>query len=156
MNPFGIAAGHLNRVATSAALGAMRGGVAGGALRAGAWGARGMGAYMGGLARGNPTVWGATLGGAWGMASDDTSVLGGAAIGASAGRYGAAGWRLADRAARIGGINTFRGSSAAIWRGMRNQGQADWRMAWGQGRSAATYIGRTSRRGYNSFKGLFA
>lgn len=155
INPFGMAAGRLNQFAAGAAMGSVAGGWGGRGMTAAAWGSHGLGSYMGALARGNPTVWGATLGAGWGMASDDTSVLGGAAIGAGIGRYGGAGNRLMWAAARAG-RNTPMAGLSYFGRGVMGQGRRDWRFAYAQGRASASYIGSTSRRAWGRIRGLWA
>ena len=80
---------------------------------------------------------GMVTGGAWGMMSDDTSVLGGAmmgaGIGAVGGRYGGAGLRraaLGRRGIGVGGERTITGMTGAaigFGKGVRNAAMADYR-----------------------------
>lgn len=103
--------------------------------------------------------WGGIAGGLWGAMSDDTSVFGGALMGAGIGagtaRYGGAGWRNMWGAARFRGMNTFGAGMTAFGRGMRRQARADWRMALSQGTAARAYIGGGLNRGYNKFRAMW-
>jgi len=85
----------------------------------------GKGLATAGAARflGNRTAIGAVAGGLYGAMSDDTSVLGGALMGAGAARYLGAGFRLAGRAKWAG---TF-GYGRVFGRGMINRAGLDWR-----------------------------
>lgn len=98
------------------------------------------------LARSSLT--GAGIGAAYGAFSDNTSVLGGAAMGAMGGfayptlRAGAQGlWK-----GSMGGAGWL-GSFSRAGRNMADQ------LAW-DGAKASRYIGRTARRAYNNFSAL--
>ncbi len=85
----------------------------------------GGGAYTAG-ARG--MVYGGAAGGLYGAMSDDTSVIGGALMGAAAGRYGASGLRRGLLGRRgIGGVASpgLGGFSQGFYRGVRNRARAD-------------------------------
>jgi len=97
------------------------------------------------------TIAGAAAGGAYGAFSDDTSVLGGMAMGAVAGRYG-------GQAIRSG-----RGAMGALRSGVGAMGPvvpSSLGKAFGQsvmygGGSSARLIGNDITKAYNGFKGLF-
>ena len=92
------------------------------------------------------TAIGAGVGGAYGMMSGDTSVLGGAMMGAGAARYGGAGFRrgmLGWRGIGVSDVRTI-GFGQGFYRGVANMARADARGA----RMAAN-------RGYGKIRGLF-
>lgn len=103
-------------------------------------------------------AWGGLVGAGWGAVSDDTSVLGGALMGAGIGaggaRYGGAGWRVMDRAARTG-RNTFRPGMNYFWKGAAGQARRDWRSALVQGSASKAYIGGGLNKGYNKFRAMW-
>jgi hypothetical protein len=80
---------------------------------------------------------GAAVGAAWGMVSSDTSILGGAAIGAGLG-FGIPGARAGYRSFRRGG--GIGGAGNAAWNNMRRRGIV-----------SGALIGRTANKGYNAF-----
>jgi hypothetical protein len=106
--------------------------------RTGYTGGRAMGQSARAFAR-TPTgmgmIGGAGVGGMYGAVSDDTSIIGGmmggAALGALGGRYGAAGSRRAGlgyRGIGVGGDKTvtgIRGAMAGFGRGIRTKGRMD-------------------------------
>ena len=83
---------------------------------------------------------GAGIGALWGAASDDTSVLGGAAMGALGG--------FAFPSARAGLSALNKGG------GLRSAGRAVASQLKSDGIAASRYIGNTAKRGYNSFRGF--
>lgn len=89
---------------------------------------------------------GAGLGGMYGAVADDTSVLGGALMGAGA-AYGHA-------AARHVGLRGLRTYSRLRARGV-GAGAAAAGGARVMGRTSSRFIGKTAQRGYNSFKGMY-
>ena len=123
-----------------------------------AWGAAGRGAWSGtkGLATGRfgatatGAFYGGAAGGAWGMASEDTSVLGGmmmgAGMGAAGGRYGGAAVRgvmRANRAAAKIGAPRWPASQLA-----RRAGGA----AWGQIKRDALLVSNKASNGFSAMK----
>ncbi len=83
----------------------------------------------------------------------DNSILGGA-MGAglyAGGRYG---MRLGQRG--LGLYNLARRGGRTPMRAMGIAGRRMWRAAMTDGRSSARYIGNTARKGYNSFRSVFA
>ena len=96
------------------------------------------------------TGYGALAGAGWGAASDDTSVLGGAAIGAGLGRYGRAGYagatrRLSSRAQMKKAASGW-GGFASVGAGMagggiKRQAKRDFMKMSRMGRNAGNYIG---------------
>jgi hypothetical protein len=69
----------------------------------------------------NRTVIGALAGAGWGAMSNDTSVLGGALMGAAGARYLGAGIK------RMGIARGFGASARAFGRGAMNRARLDWR-----------------------------
>lgn len=118
----------------------------------GNWGALGRGIWNAGGRTGQGALIGAGIGGAYGAMSDNTSVLGGMAIGAGLGaggaRYGGAGL-LAATKGFTGGFNP-----RAFGQGVKNMVGRDYLSARMAGRSA--YRGATQRanKAMNSFPGL--
>lgn len=102
-------------------------------------------------ANGFNTLAGAAIGGAYGAMSDDTSVLGGMAIGAVAGRYGGQGVRT-GRAAYRG----FRSGVGAVGPVQpMAMGQAFGSSVKMAGNSSYNLIGNDLTKTYNGFRGLF-
>ena len=76
----------------------------------------------------NRTAMGAMAGAGWGMMSDDTSVMGGALMGAAAGRYLGAGAMSAAYSGRGLGFNaSLRAYGRAFGRGVSNMARRDFR-----------------------------
>lgn len=162
MNPFYSMGGHTGWWAVAAAQKAAAAGTwggrgwraASGALRAGT-------SYLGALGAGNPTAWGATVGAGYGMASDDTSIIGGGLMGAGLGRYGGAAALGAYNAPAFrAGVLSFGAFSPGIagraaWGAFKNQGKADWRAAWTNGVASKGFIGRTKNRAVNGWRALW-
>jgi hypothetical protein len=77
---------------------------------------------------GNRTAVGAVAGAGYGAISDDTSVLGGALMGAGAGRYLGAGVLSAMHSGRgLGFGASVRAYGQAFGRGVSNMARRDWR-----------------------------
>lgn len=96
---------------------------------------------------GTPTGIGAIAGGAWGMVSDDTSVLGGALMGGLGGRYGYSAMRrglLGRRGIGVGRGDTYTGAfgfGVGAAKGLVNRTRMDFRGA----SLMANGIGKTIR-----------
>ncbi|RKZ06472.1 hypothetical protein DRQ25_13840 [Candidatus Fermentibacteria bacterium] len=75
---------------------------------------------------GNRTVLGAMGGAAWGAVSSDTSVIGGALMGAAGARYLGAGFKRAGLGGLRGGIGSY---GRAFGRGVVNRARLDFRGA---------------------------
>jgi hypothetical protein len=102
------------------------------------------------------TGWGAAAGGIYGGISNDTSVLGGAAMGAGLARYGGS------------GIWSARQSWNTLGRGTNRLSRFGWNMLGGgvaagsgaathaimEGVAAGMFIGKTAGRAVNGFRGL--
>ena len=77
---------------------------------------------------GNRTAVGAAVGGLYGAMSDNTSVLGGALMGAAAGRYLGAGFLSAAHSGKGLGFNaSLRAYGSAFKRGFSNMARRDFR-----------------------------
>lgn len=102
-----------------------------GSMAAGHVAMRGLSAAKGVLTgRYGSTAAGAAWGAGWGMASGDTSVLGGAAMGAGIGRYGAAGLRAAAKTGRgLGFRDSAKAYGIGFGGGVLNRMQRDYRGA---------------------------
>lgn len=115
---------------------------------AGNWARLGWGAAKGQLgARTQTTMLGAIAGAGWGVMSNDTSVLGGALIGAGIGRYGGAGLRRGRFGYRGIGVSGAQGKMSAVEgfvRGVWNRGSMDFRSAR-----------MMANQGYSKIKGLY-
>lgn len=113
----------------------------------GAWG-RGMGSVLWSSRPAGTT--GALAGGLYGAMSDNTSVLGGAAMGFGIGRYGGAGLRAMRG---IGAGLPFGAHARAMFgaglRGMSGMARGDISRAWNYGVSRGGIWGRRLYRGYN-------
>ncbi len=93
---------------------------------------------------------GAAAGALYGAISDDTSVLGGAMMGAGIGagmRYGAKGISVMNRTAS-GGLG------AGFTRGFTGMARRDFRSALAVGKMSAVSIGNTLTKGYGRIRGL--
>lgn len=115
-----------------------------------------MGTYMAGAGRSamaqmgaNPalrrTAIGAAMGGAYGGMSSDTSVLGGALMGAGAARYGGAGMKMASNAgAGMGFASSVKAYGGAFARGVAGRARLDARGAR-----------MMANQGYGKFRSMF-
>ncbi len=98
---------------------------------------------MGGAAQ---AAMGAAIGGMYGATSDNTSVLGGALMGAGAMRYGASGIRRAALGRRGIGVGSpgMLGMGHGFYRGVVNRARMD-----------ARGVRMSANRGYGKIRGLF-
>ena len=107
-----------------------------------------MGTYMAGAMgnTGRRTLIGAAFGGTYGAMSDNTSIIGGAMMGAGLARYGGAAVRRGMLGYRGIGVSTpgIRGAIMGANRGIRNRGMQDYR------RSRVL-----ANRGYSKIRGIF-
>ena len=117
-------------------------------------------AFWSGLgAAGKSTLAGAAAGGLYGAMSKDTSVLGGAIMGAGLGRYGASGFRrgmLGYRGIGVSGAGGLSGAFRGFGRGVRNAFSRDFRgasMLANRGYSRI-WSGMKSRRGIMTGGGM--
>jgi hypothetical protein len=122
-----------------------------------------VGTYMAGAGRqglaqmaANPalrrTAIGAAMGGAYGGMSGDTSVLGGALMGAGLARYGGAGMLAASRSGRgLGFMGSVKAYGTAFGGGVANLARRDAMRVRMAGRSARM----AANRGYGKIRGLF-
>lgn len=98
------------------------------------------------------TVTGAGIGAGWGMASDDTSVIGGAMMGAGIGAGVGYGGSLYRNPAVRRAWNT--GAGMGVGAAMRGAGQAAGAIMSNDARAAGRFIGRTGTRAYNYIRGI--